>query len=69
VAILDQVSADTVAFQDIQASKVHQSISKALWPVQRHCHPLGTIPMMRTLSIQMAIYIFGLAHCGTMLVK
>jgi len=58
-----------VAFLDILASKVHQSISKAQWLHQQICQPLETIPMMRTLLIQMVTCIFGLAAHGTMLVK
>jgi len=59
----------TAVFLDILVSKVHRSISKAQWPPQLPCHPLETIPMMPTLSIQMVIYTFGLALHGTMSAK
>jgi hypothetical protein len=69
VAILDQAFRGIAVFLVTLASKVHRSILKAQWPIQLPCHPLGTIPMMPTLSIQMVIYIFGLALHGIMLAK
>ena len=69
VAIQDQAFRVIAGFLVPVASKVHRSISKAQWPHQLTCQPLGTMSMMPISFHRMAIYMFGLGQFGIMSAK